>query len=73
MIRFTGKEHDDEIKLNYFGARYLDPMLGMWISVDPKKQFASPYLYAGNGYNPVNAFDPDGNVAIVQKMVIISM
>ena len=61
MIRFTGKEHDDEIKLNYFGARYLDPMLGMWISVDPKKQFASPYLYAGNGYNPVNAFDPDGN------------
>ena len=58
---FTGKEHDDEIALNYFGARYLDPMLGMWISVDPKRQFASPYLYAGNGMNPVNAIDPDGN------------
>ena len=27
---FTGKEHDDEIALDYFGARYLDPMLGMW-------------------------------------------
>ena len=26
---FTGKEHDYEIALNYFGARYLDPMLGM--------------------------------------------
>ena len=26
---FTGKEKDDEIELNYFGARYLDPMLGM--------------------------------------------
>ncbi|WP_458449780.1 RHS repeat-associated core domain-containing protein [Fibrobacter sp.] len=58
---FTGKERDDETKLNYFGARYLDPMLGMWISVDPKRQFASPYLYAGNGYNPVNGVDPDGN------------
>ena len=57
---FTGKEHDDEIALNYFGARYLDPMLGMWISVDPKRQFASPYLYAGNGMNPVNIIDPDG-------------
>ena len=58
---FTGKEKDDEIELNYFGARYLDPMLGMWISVDPARQFTSPYLYAGNGYNPVNGVDPDGN------------
>lgn len=58
---FTGKEKDDEIELNYFGARYLDPMLGMWISVDPKRQFSSPYLYAGNGVNPVNGVDPDGN------------
>ncbi|MBR2306741.1 MAG: RHS repeat-associated core domain-containing protein [Fibrobacter sp.] len=61
---FTGKERDDETKLNYFGARYLDPMLGMWISVDPKRQFASPYLYAGNGYNPVNVIDEDGNFII---------
>ena len=58
---FTGKEKDDEIELDYFGARYLDPMLGMWISVDPARQFTSPYLYAGNGYNPVNGVDPDGN------------
>ncbi|WP_139259161.1 MULTISPECIES: hypothetical protein [unclassified Fibrobacter] len=26
---FTGKERDDETELNYFGARYLDPMLGL--------------------------------------------
>lgn len=58
---FTGKEKDDETELNYFGARYLDPMLGLWISVDPKRQFASPYLYVGNGMNPVNGVDPDGN------------
>jgi RHS repeat-associated protein len=57
---FTGKEHDDEIALDYFGARYLDPMLGMWISVDPARQFASPYLYAGNGMNPIGGLDPSG-------------
>ena len=57
---FTGKEHDEEIKLNYFGARYLDPMLGLWVSVDPARQFASPYLYVGNGVNPVNGVDGDG-------------
>ncbi len=58
---FTGKEKDGETELNYFGARYLDPMLGMWTSVDPKRQFSSPYLYVGNGYNPVNGVDPNGN------------
>ncbi|MCQ2050302.1 MAG: hypothetical protein MJZ22_04790, partial [Candidatus Saccharibacteria bacterium] len=57
---FTGKERDDEIELNYFGARYLDPMLGMWASVDPARQFSSQYLYAGNGMNPVVGVDGDG-------------
>ena len=64
---FTGKELDDETQLDYFGARYLDPMLGMWISVDPARQFASPYLYVGNGVNPVNAKDEKGNY-IVRKV-----
>ena len=58
---FTGKEKDDETQLNYFGARYLDPMLGMWISVDAARQFDSPYLYMGNGTNPIKLNDPDGN------------
>ena len=62
---FTGKEKDDETQLDYFGARYLDPMLGLWISVDPARQFASPYLYAGNGYNPVNGVDSDGNEVVM--------
>ena len=48
---FTGKELDDETGLGYWKARYLDLMLGMWVSVDPKRQFASSYLYAGNGAN----------------------
>ena len=64
---FTGKEHDDEIALNYFGARYLDPMLGMWISVDPKRQYQNPYLYANN--NPVLRIDPDGNQDDIAAMI----
>ncbi len=58
---FTGKELNDETQLDYFGARYLDPMLGMWTSVDPKRQFSSPFLYVGNGYNPIIGVDEDGN------------
>jgi RHS repeat-associated protein len=33
--RFTGKEEDSEVGLAYFGARYLAPSLGRWISADP--------------------------------------
>ena len=64
---FTGKEHDDEIALNYFGARYLDPMLGMWISVDPKRQYYHSYIYANN--NPVIRIDPDGNQDDIAAMI----
>ena len=56
---FTGKEKDDETELNYFGARYLDPMLGLWVSVDPARQHFSPYTYGSN--NPIVRIDPDGN------------
>src|SRR5690554_5252041 len=64
---FTGKEKDDETELSYFGARYLDQMLGMWVSVDAKRQFNSPYLYAGNGTNPVNGVDKDGAYLIRKR------
>ena len=56
------KERDDATELNYFGARYLDPMLGLWVSVDAARQYQNPYLYAGN--NPVMRTDPDGNADV---------
>jgi murein DD-endopeptidase MepM/ murein hydrolase activator NlpD len=31
----TGKELDEETGLMYFGARYYDPKINMWISTDP--------------------------------------
>ena len=73
---FTGKELDDETDLGYWGARYLDLMLGGWISVDPARQFASPYLYAGNGTNSVNVVDPDGNetsIALDENNKVLNM
>jgi len=57
---FTGKELDDETKLSNHGARLLDPMIGMWITVDPERFFPSPYLYMGNGYNPIRFADLSG-------------
>ena len=59
---FNAKEFDEETGLYYYGARYYDPRLSLWISVDLDREkliFSTPYCYTMN--NPVNNFDPDGN------------
>ena len=33
--RFTGKEEDMEVGLQYFGKRFLSPYIGRWASTDP--------------------------------------
>ena len=58
---FNAKELDNETGLYYYGARYLDPTGGMWLSVDPlfeKYAGLSPYNYCMG--NPVVMVDPDG-------------
>jgi RHS repeat-associated protein len=52
---FTGKELDSE--LYYFNARYYDPNLGKFTSVDPVPSEPS-YSYVGN--DPMNFIDPTG-------------
>ena len=58
---FNAKELDEETGLYYYGARYLNPMDAMWLSVDPlfeKYVGMSPYNYCAG--NPVMFIDPDG-------------
>jgi len=55
---FTDHQWDSEIGIYYFGSRYYDPDLGVFLTLDPQNQFPSPYLYGGG--NPVNGVDPDG-------------
>jgi RHS repeat-associated protein len=58
---FNGKELDEETGLYYYGARYYDPRLSIFPSVDPRaEQLAniSPYAYANN--NPIKFIDADG-------------
>ncbi|MES2574080.1 MAG: SpvB/TcaC N-terminal domain-containing protein [Bacteroidota bacterium] len=59
--KFNGKELDEETGLYYYGARYYDPKISMWLSVDPlaeKHPDENPYIYCGQ--NPVAFIDPDG-------------
>ncbi len=59
--RFTSKELDDETGLYYYGARYYDPKLSMFLGVDPKlDNYPSwaPYNYCL--LNPIKNIDPKG-------------
>ena len=66
---FNAKEFDEETGLYYYGARYYDPRLSLWISTDPlqeKYPHINSYCYTAN--NPVLFVDPDGK-AIVKGAV----
>ena len=55
--RWQSKEFDSDINKYYFGARFYDPLFGLWLTPDPAGQFANPYTYGGD---PVNYIDPNG-------------
>ena len=59
--KFTGHELDRETGLYYAGARYYDPKISIWLSVDPlaeKFPNFNPYNYVMQ--NPINLIDPTG-------------
>ena len=59
---FNAKEFDEETGLYYYGARYYDPKISLWISVDKLSEEdlkVSSYCYTDN--NPIKYLDPDGN------------
>jgi RHS repeat-associated protein len=58
----TGEWGLEGLDLNYFAARYYDPILGRWHAPDPLEQCHSPYL-AMLG-DPANFIDPDGRAGI---------
>ena len=58
---FNGKELDKETGLYYYGARYYDPRISMFLGVDPKaEKYASWSQYAYTFDNPIIFVDPDG-------------
>jgi RHS repeat-associated protein len=57
--KFNGKELDAETGYYYYGARYYNPKVSLWLNVDPlAEQTGQPYIAFNN--NPVRFIDPTG-------------
>lgn len=65
---FTGHVDDPDSNLTYMQARYYDPSVGRFISIDPKPPSAGElgaftrYIYVAN--NPMTNTDPDGRACV---------
>src|SRR5690554_7694470 len=60
--KFNGKELDDATQMYYYEARYYDPRISIFISVDPlAEKTMTPYQYVHN--NPIMFTDPTGMIA----------
>jgi len=59
---FHGRRYDKETNLYYFRARYYDPIMGRFLSVDPMGYKDSMNLYQAFNQNPINFVDPFGKV-----------
>ena len=66
--KYNRKELDQELGLNTYdySARYFDPALPRFTTVDPKAEkyySISPYVYVAN--NPMKFIDPDGKEKLI--------
>jgi len=76
LAGFTGHIKDKATGLNYMQARYYDPVIGRFLSVDPvgfngsgqNTAYFNRYAYSGN--DPINYIDPDGQFfGIIGKLI----
>lgn len=71
---FTGKRHDEELGLSYFGARWYDPVVGRFTGIDavePVPDIISSFnRYAYSHNNPYSYVDSDGNFAFLIPIAI---
>lgn len=57
-ILYTGQRWDAPAQLHYYGARFYDPKIATFLTLDPVQEYMSPYAYLQ--WNPTNRIDPTG-------------
>jgi RHS repeat-associated protein len=69
-LRLCGQYYDPETGLHYNQARYYDPSLGRYLSLDPLfLESGSPNFYAYCDGDPVNRIDPSGEFIFCAMLI----
>ena len=58
--QYTGQEFENETQTYNYHARQFDANVGRFLSLDTRRQTASPYAYVGS--NPINFVDHNGSI-----------
>ncbi|RDH45260.1 RHS repeat-associated core domain-containing protein [Zooshikella ganghwensis] len=59
---FSTKRYDEDTGLLYYGYRYYIPHQSIWLTRDPLGERGGINLYGFVGNDPINYFDPDGQI-----------
>jgi RHS repeat-associated protein len=71
-VRFSTKYQDDESDLIYYGWRYYNATTGRWHCRDPLSELGGRNLYGFIFNDPVNKFDKDGRLVVVDDAAILA-
>jgi RHS repeat-associated protein len=72
--RLPGQYYDEETRLHYAVARYYDPALGRFLSMDPQLiPGASLNYYTYCDGDPVNRVDPTGEISLTLGTVLVAI
>ncbi|MGB7922609.1 MAG: RHS repeat-associated core domain-containing protein [Pyrinomonadaceae bacterium] len=69
FYRYTSQELDEETGLYNYKARFYDPLIGRFYSVDPASPVSSPYVYVRN--NPIAFIDPNGEEPLTAFLIAV--
>ena len=67
---FNAKEFDEETGMYYYGARYYEPRLSLWMSTDPlQEKYINISSYCYTFDNPIRFFDRNGEEGDVPQIL----
>ena len=75
VFRYSGEQFDIETGFYYLRARYYNPVVGRFLTIDPALGPAdyprSAHAYSYTGANPVDRFDPTGESVVIEYVLLV--
>lgn len=61
-LTYTGQRWDRLARIYYYGARFYDPLIARFVSIDPAREYMNMYAYVR--WAPIRWIDPSGMIVV---------